>query len=243
MNSVVDNKLQRAKYVQDMFTRISARYDLMNRVMTFGQDIRWRKEVIRRAMLPPAGKLLDLGSGTGDLAREALRQSPDCRVVAADFTLQMMRTGKHRLERHPSHQVSPLWSAADALQLPFPHGSFDAVVSGFLMRNVVDREQALTEQLRVLAPGGRIVILDTTHPARSLFSPLIHLHLHVIIPLLGKWIAGQRDAYTYLPESTEQFLQAEQLAAAMADSGFQRIGFHRLMFGTVAIHWGCKAGA
>ena len=173
------NELQRARYVQDMFTSISARYDLMNRLMTFGQDIRWRKEVIHRAWLPPGGRLLDLGSGTGDLAREALRQSPDCRVVAADFTLQMMRTGKTRLERHPSRQPSPLWSAADALQLPFPDGSFDAVVSGFLMRNVVNREQALIEQLRVLAPGGRIVILDTTRPARSLLSPLIHLHMHV----------------------------------------------------------------
>ena len=242
MNSAMGNELQRARYVQDMFTSISARYDLMNRLMTFGQDIRWRKEVIHRAWLPPGGRLLDLGSGTGDLAREALRQSPDCRVVAADFTLQMMRTGKTRLERHPSRQPSPLWSAADALQLPFPDGSFDAVVSGFLMRNVVNREQALIEQLRVLAPGGRIVILDTTRPARSLLSPLIHLHMHVIIPLLGKWIAGQPEAYTYLPESTDQFLQAEQLAAAMAAAGFQQIGFHRLMFGTAAIHWGCKAG-
>jgi demethylmenaquinone methyltransferase/2-methoxy-6-polyprenyl-1,4-benzoquinol methylase len=242
MNSAMGNELQRARYVQDMFTSISARYDLMNRLMTFGQDIRWRKEVIHRAWLPPGGRLLDLGSGTGDLAREALRQSPDCRVVAADFTLQMMRTGKNRLERHPSRQPSPLWSAADALQLPFPDGSFDAVVSGFLMRNVVNREQALIEQLRVLAPGGRIVILDTTRPARSLLSPLIHLHMHVIIPLLGKWIAGQPEAYTYLPESTDQFLQAEQLAAAMAAAGFQQIGFHRLMFGTAAIHWGCKAG-
>lgn len=226
----------RSQYVQDVFTRIAPRYDLMNRLMTGGQDLRWRKEVIQRARLVPGDYLLDLGAGTGDLARQALRQQPQARVVAADFTLEMMRVGQ------ASVAPSMAWSAADALLLPFGDHTFEAVVSGFLMRNVTDVPRALAEQFRVLKYGGRVVILDTTRPKRSLLSPLTWLHLHLVIPLLGTLISGQRDAYTYLPDSTEHFLYAEQLAERMADAGFCKIGFHRLMLGTIAIHWGEKPG-
>lgn len=225
----------RARYVQGMFSRIARRYDLMNRLMTAGQDVRWRREVVRRAGIPESGRLLDLGAGTGDLAWETRRQHPGSQPVAADFTLEMMRVGKSR-PNFPSLD----WSAADALRLPFLTESFDAVISGFLLRNVVDVPQALSEQYRVLKPGGRVVVLDTTQPTRNLLSPLINFHLHVIIPFLGRIIAGASDAYTYLPESTEAFLQAEQLADFFRQAGFQEVSFRRLMFGTVAIHWGRK---
>jgi demethylmenaquinone methyltransferase / 2-methoxy-6-polyprenyl-1,4-benzoquinol methylase len=145
----------------------------------------------------------------------------------------MMRAG-----RKPGDAFG--WSSADALALPFQSESFDAVVSGFLMRNVVDSLQALREQLRVLKPGGRIVILDTTRPKRNLLSPFIWIHLHIIIPTLGTLLSGQRDAYTYLPDSTEAFLSAEELAARMSAAGFREIGYKRLMFGTIAMHWGQK---
>lgn len=226
---------ERARYVQGMFSRIARRYDLMNCLMTAGQDVRWRREVIRRAKIPQSGRLLDLGAGTGDLAREARRQHPASHPVAADFTLEMMRVGKNR----PNSPALD-WSAADALCLPFLAGTFDAVVSGFLLRNVSDVPKALREQHCVLKPGGRMVVLDTTRPTRNALSPLINFHLHVIIPTLGKIITGASEAYTYLPESTEAFLQAEQLAAFFSQAGFKEIGFRRLMFGTVAIHWGRK---
>ena len=226
---------ERARYVQGMFSRIARRYDLMNRLMTAGQDVRWRREVVRRAEIPARGRTLDLGAGTGDLAREIQRQLPDSYPVAADFTLEMMRVGKN----HPASSTLD-WSAADALHLPFPAGIFDAVVSGFLLRNVIDVPKALDEQFRVLQPGGRVVVLDTTRPTKNVFSPLINFHLHVLIPLLGRMITGAGEAYTYLPESTEAFLQAEQLAAFLSQAGFKEVGFHRLMFGTVAIHWGRK---
>jgi demethylmenaquinone methyltransferase / 2-methoxy-6-polyprenyl-1,4-benzoquinol methylase len=224
---------EKSRYVQDIFTRIAPRYDLMNRLMTGGQDVRWRWEVIQRAGLPPHASLLDLGAGTGDLSREALVQQPTARVTAADFTLEMMRAGRKSSDSFG-------WTNADALRLPFASADFQAVVSGFLMRNVVDQLAALREQYRVLQPGGRIVILDTTRPRRNLLSPFIWIHMHVIIPALGTLLSGQRDAYTYLPDSTETFLTAEELAARMAAAGFEKIGYKRLMFGTIAIHWGEK---
>lgn len=229
------NSAGRARYVQGMFTRIAPRYDLMNRLMTAGQDARWRREVIRQASLPPGARLLDLGAGTGDLAAEALRQHPDSTPVAADFTLEMMRIGQHR------PHAPGRWNAADALNLPYPDSTFDAVVSGFLMRNVTDIQRALREQYRVLKPGGWIVTLDTTRPTRSLLSPFIYIHMHAVIPLLGWLLTGQRDAYTYLPETSENFLRAEELLARMAAVEFKEVGFERRMFGTIAIHWGKKA--
>ncbi|MCL4531498.1 MAG: ubiquinone/menaquinone biosynthesis methyltransferase [Chloroflexi bacterium] len=222
----------RAQYVQSMFTRIAHRYDFMNHLMTGGQDIRWRKAVIKLARLKPSASLLDLGAGTGDLAREALKRNPQAQVTAADFTLEMMRVG-----RKPG---DPPFSAADALKLPFKDSTFDAVISGFLMRNVIDVNLALKEQYRVLKPDGRFVILDTTRPKKNILSPFIRIHMHVIIPLLGKLISGTGDAYEYLPDSTEGFLTAEELAARMAAVGFKNINFKRLMFGTIAIHSGEK---
>jgi demethylmenaquinone methyltransferase/2-methoxy-6-polyprenyl-1,4-benzoquinol methylase len=223
---------ERAQYVQSMFTKIAHRYDLMNRLMTGGQDVRWRKEVIQYARLMQNASLLDLGTGTGDLAREALTQFPKARVTAADFTLEMMRVGKK------SGNLN--FSSADALNLPFKNKIFDAVVSGFLMRNVTDVQQALKEQHRVLKPGGRIVILDTTRPRKNLLSPFIKFHMHVIIPMVGGMLSGMRDAYEYLPDTTEHFLTAEELSVRMVAVGFRRVNFKRLMFGTIAIHWGEK---
>jgi len=223
---------ERAQYVQSMFTKIAHRYDLMNRLMTGGMDVRWRREVIRLTKIRPHGSVLDLGTGTGDLAREALMQYPKARVIASDFTLEMMRVGKQNGDLN--------FSTADALHLPFKDNTFDAVVSGFLMRNVTDIQKALQEQFRMLKPGGRIVVLDTTKPKKNLFSPFIKFHMHVIIPMIGGLLSGVRDAYEYLPDTTENFLTAEELSVRMVAVGFKRVNFKRLMFGTIAIHWGEK---
>lgn len=226
---------ERARYVQGMFASIAHRYDLMNRLMTFGQDVGWREEVIQRASLSPGARLLDLGAGTGDLALEALQQQPSCHAFAADFTLEMMRTGQ---QRAGADKLG--WVGADALALPFPAHSFDAVVSGFLLRNVSSIRAAMSEQFRVLKPDGRMVALDTTRPRQNLFTPLVDFHMHTLIPMLGRIISGSGDAYKYLPDSTEGFLTAEGLAERMISAGFKQVGFRRLMFGTIAIHWGIK---
>ncbi|MDP2778580.1 MAG: ubiquinone/menaquinone biosynthesis methyltransferase [Anaerolineales bacterium] len=223
---------ERAAYVQNMFTRIAHRYDLMNRLMTGGQDIRWRKQVIKLARMDVNASLLDLGTGTGDLAREAVLQFPQAKVTAADFTLEMMRVGQ---------KTSPLnFSSADALRLPFKDSTFDAVISAFLMRNVIDLQKGIEEQFRVLKEGGRIVILDTTRPKKNILSPFIWIHMHIIIPALGGLLTGVSEAYRYLPETTEGFVTAEEMVSRMTSAGFKKIGFNRLMFGTIAIHWGEK---
>lgn len=231
---------ERAQEVQQMFSNIAPRYDLMNRIMTFGQDQRWRKDVILRAKLPPGGWLLDLGAGTGDLAQTALKHDPTIRTVAADFTLTMMRIGKKRLPDGSESRVD--WMGADATMIPFRANSFDAVISGFLLRNVADLERCIAEQYRVLKPGGVCVALDTTPPPSNLLRPLLEIHLHAVIPTLGRLITGQAEAYHYLPETTERFLRPEQLAGRFNDAGFKSIGYETRMFGTIAIHWGYKPG-
>jgi demethylmenaquinone methyltransferase/2-methoxy-6-polyprenyl-1,4-benzoquinol methylase len=231
---------ERAAYVQDMFDRIAGRYNLMNRLMTGGQDLRWRRFVVQEAQLPAGGRLLDLATGTGDIGFDALRSVPDAKVTGADFSLGMMLVG-----RGLPQGAEMRWVAADALHLPFPDAHFDAVTSGYLLRNVIDIPRTLGEQLRVLKPGGRIVILDSSPPPPSLMRPLIEIHLRYVIPSLGHLITGKNgaDAYRYLPQSTQAFKTPDELAALMASAGIQQIAYKTFMFGTMAVHWGEKARA
>jgi len=230
---------EKSRYVQDMFGRIAKRYNLMNRVMTAGQDQRWRQFVIDKAQLPEEGAMLDLATGTGDIAFEALKHAPKLNVVGADFALPMMFVGQ---ELKHGNQVK--WCGADALHLPFSDESFDAVTSGYLVRNVIDIPQTLREQLRILKPGGRIVILDSSPPPPGLLRPFIKFYLKYGIPLLGRIIAGKEaaDAYTYLPESTQAFKTPEELVTIMREAGVQDVQYKNFMFGTMCIHWGVKPG-
>lgn len=224
---------ERARANRAMFAQIAPRYDFMNRLMTAGMDRAWRRELIQHANVAPGSKVLDIGTGTGDIAREVIDRCPHCVAIAADYTFEMMVAGK-------SKGRALAWTSADALRLPFAAEMFDAVVSGFLLRNVTDLDRALCEQRRVLKPGGRWVALDTTRPEKNLFSPLIQFHLQTIIPALGRFIAGQGNAYSYLTTSTTNFLRAEDLAERARHAGFREVGFARRNFGTIAIHWGKK---
>jgi len=223
----------RARYVRHMFGRIAPRYDLLNRLMTFGQDRRWRRQAVRQLDLMSAPRVLDLGAGTGDLAFEVLKRQPEACLVALDFTPEMMDLGRRRPQGSRVH-----WVVGDAARLPFAAAAFDGIVSGFLLRNVPDIDRVLAEERRVARPGARVASLDTTPPPRTWIRPLLSFHLHTVIPWLGRVLARDPEAYNYLPQSTERFLEAEALAERMTSAGFRHVGFARRMFNTVAIHWG-----
>jgi demethylmenaquinone methyltransferase / 2-methoxy-6-polyprenyl-1,4-benzoquinol methylase len=227
----------RAAQVRDMFGNISGRYALVNRLITFGLDRSWRRYVVRKAELPKGGRLLDVGGGTGDIAFEALRHDPTLRVTTVDFSFQMMQVG-HR--RPSGHNVS--WCLADALQLPFPNATFDAVTSGYLVRNVIDVQRAFEEQIRVVKPGGKVVCLDTSPAPRHVLRPFVLLHLNFFIPLLGYLITRNRAAYMYLPKSTLAFMTPDQLALIMKNIGLEGVSYHRFMLGTMAVHTGVRPG-
>ena len=226
---------ERAHYVQEMFARISARYDLMNRLMTGGRDVAWRREVVQLADLHSSARLLDVATGTGDILIEALRQQPAVLAVGSDFTLAMMVTGKAKESAQAIR-----WNAADALRLPFPDDTFDAATSGFGVRNFIDREQAFREQRRVLKPGGRVICLEISKPPKNLLRPFFLFFFNQIVPLVGGLISGQRDAYTYLPQSVNEFLTPDELKAIMERAGLREVRYKRLMMSTVAIHVGVK---
>lgn len=225
----------REKNIQTMFSGIAGRYDLMNRLMTVGRDAAWRRAVVTAAALAPGGRLLDIGTGTGGIANEALDRDPDATAVGADFTVDMMRVGKNG---NPGRGI--LWCAADAQHLPFADNTFDAVTSGYLIRNVTDAPAAFDEQVRVVRPGGRVVCLDTSPPPENIIRPLLVFFLSRVIPCLGELISGDRDAYTYLPESTRRFMPPAVLARVMAGAGLVRVRYQTFMFGTMCIHVGVK---
>lgn len=226
---------ERANNVRVMFTRIAGHYDRANRWMTWGQDVKWRREVLSLAQLPMRGRLLDIGTGTGDLALEALQRDKTLFAIGADFTSEMMQHGRNR---RGGEWIK--WINADALELPFDGESFDAVVSGYLLRNVNDIEKALSEQYRVLKQDGHVVCLDTTPPPDDIWHLPARFYLLHFIPIIGRLITGDNQAYQYLPESTEQFIRAEGLSDRMRVVGFRDVHFRRFMGGTMAIHWGEK---
>ncbi len=222
-------------FVNHMFARIAPTYDLMNRLMALGQDQGWRRELLDFANLPPHSTLLDVGTGTGDIAYEAMNLSPGTQAFGADFTYEMMAAGVGKMPG----RILP-FAQADTLYLPYPDNTFDAVVSGFLVRNVVDREAAFREQARVTKPGGRVLCLETTPPSNTPLGPLFRFYFFRVVPFLGGLISGDAQAYSYLPHSTVDFPEPETLQRMMEGAGLQNVFYAERMFGSVAIHVGTK---
>ena len=221
-----------------MFSRIVPRYDLMNRMMTGGMDGRWRRKAVQAAEVR-GGLVLDLGTGTGDLARD-LRRAGAKRIVASDFARPMLLAGRRK--KGLADDASVQWLLGDALHLPFPDNSFDAVTSGFLLRNLVDLPVALAEMLRVLRPGGRLVALDMTHTPDGLSGRVTRFGLERFVTPLAGVMSGKRGAYKYLPQSLEGHPDAATLAALMQQAGAEAVRYDRLGMGAVALHVGRKPG-
>jgi demethylmenaquinone methyltransferase/2-methoxy-6-polyprenyl-1,4-benzoquinol methylase len=218
-----------------MFDAIADRYDLMNRVMTFGQDRRWKDFVVDRGGEIDDGWVLDLACGTGEIASQFRRNNPEARIIGADFSRNMLIRARQDLSSD-----SIRFQACDANHLPYRNGVFRAVSFGYLLRNVDDALIVLKEVHRVLSAGGRVICLDTTPHARNLLYPFIRLYLAVVIPLLGKLIARDQSAYAYLTGSTMEFHDADTLARLFEEAGFNQVSFKKFMFGTIAVHWGTK---
>jgi demethylmenaquinone methyltransferase/2-methoxy-6-polyprenyl-1,4-benzoquinol methylase len=217
-----------------MFDRIAGVYDLMNTAMTAGLHHRWRERTADRTELGPGDSALDVCCGTGDLAFElARRVGPDGRVVGCDFSERMLELARDKAGDATSAPVTFEW--ADALELPYEDASFDAVTVGFGVRNLADLDRGLAELARVLRPGGRLAILEITQPQRPPLSTFFSIWFDRLVPRLGT-LAGDRDAYTYLPESVKRFPAPEGLAARLDAAGLERIRWTVLAGGIIAIH-------
>jgi demethylmenaquinone methyltransferase / 2-methoxy-6-polyprenyl-1,4-benzoquinol methylase len=216
--------------VRSMFDRIAPVYDAMNRVMTAGLDVRWRR-IAAAAIVRPGDRVLDAACGTGDLALAA-RDAGAAEVVGVDFSPRM-------LERARRKSPAIEWVQGDILALPFADGSFDTATVGFGIRNVADLEQGLRELRRVLRPGGRLAVLEITTP-RGPLRPFFNVWFERVVPLLGRALPGGR-AYTYLPASVKRFPPAEELAALLSLCGFDEVTFRLLAGSIVALHTGRAA--
>ena len=217
--------------VRAMFDRITPAYDRMNRVMSLGMDGSWRALAVRASGVAPGDAALDVCCGTGDLAIELLDAvSTRGRVVGLDFSPAMLEAARRK-----SSQVE--WVRGDALALPFVAGEFAAATIGFGMRNLSDPLRGFAELGRVVRPGGRVVCLELTPPP-AWAAPFARLWTDRAVPLLGRLIARETDAYRYLPASVHRFPPAEELAAVMGRAGLRRVRFRRLSGGAVAVHVG-----
>jgi demethylmenaquinone methyltransferase/2-methoxy-6-polyprenyl-1,4-benzoquinol methylase len=220
-----------ATYVRDAFARIADRYVITNHVLSFGADIWWRRVVTSRIRKWNPAHVLDVASGTGDLALEIQDACPDCEVIATDFCAEML---VHAAERGIAKTV-----VADALNLPFPANEFDVVTVAFGLRNMADYPAALREMNRVLKPGGRLLILDFSLPDGILRKPY-RFYLHKILPHFAGWLTGEKDAYEYLGGSIEQFPAGKAMTGLLETCGFRDTQADPLTFGVVSLYEGTK---
>ncbi len=231
---------ERARYVTGMFARISQRYDLLNSVMSGGRHHAWRRRATALAVEGLSGKALDVATGTGDFAFDLARRPEVTSVVGLDFTRDMMTIGVQKgIRQGLGSSVS--FTEGDAHDLPLADDSFMCATVGFGIRNFIDVPKALREMARVVVPGGRVVSLEIVRQdGRDPISAMARLHFRYATPLLGGLLAGDREAYTYLPQSAQGFMSATELTEAMTDAGLRVTNCVKLALGTVAIHVGEK---
>lgn len=227
--------------VRAMFDRIAARYDRMNRVMTGGQDGRWRRVAAREARLPEGGTALDVGTGTGDLAFALARAARGARVVGVDYTGGMVARAPHKAAAQ-GLAGRAAFARADGQRLPFADASFDAVASAFVLRNFADLAAAYAEMARVTRPGGRVVALEISPVSGTLWSAVFNAYFRHVVPRLGALVAGDAGAYRYLPASAAAFLSPDGVAETMRGAGLEPLPALPLMGGTLAVHRGVKPG-
>ena len=229
---------EKGAYVRAMFSDIAPTYDLLNRLLSFNVDRRWRRRALDAMHWrdAPRGRYLDLCAGTQDVAAELTRHPAfDGMVVAADFAEPMLRAGQRKGDRLRIHAV-----AADALSLPLHDGACDGVIVAFGIRNVTDLGAAVREAHRVLRPGGRFVILEFSTPPSAPVRLAYHLYFHRLLPRLGAMVSGHASAYRYLPRSVQHFPEPADVAAALRRAGFRDVQWRALTFGVAALYVGVR---
>lgn len=217
----------------EMFDAIAPRYDLLNRLMSLGIDRRWRRLQIDALRLQSDELLVDLATGTADVALLAATRAPGIQVKGLDPSEQMLAIGRQKVERAGlSARITLERGSAEAL--PFDDASVDAISMAFGIRNVPDRPKALAEMRRVLRPGGRVAILELTEPRRGLLSSLARFHVHVVVPRMGAWLSGARE-YRYLQSSIAAFPPPDEFARLMQGAGLEQVGVRSLTFGSCCL--------
>ena len=224
-------------------------YDFLNSLLSLRRDRRWRRETVKLSNVEPTSKVLDVCTGTGELALAySDKISADGFVIGSDFCFEMLVIGDRKVQtdssRHAPSCRNTTFLAADTLILPFLDNTFDVVSVGFGIRNVSDLEMGIREMTRVAAPGGRVVILEFTQPVNPLFRRLYYFYFTKILPFIGNRISGSEDdAYGYLPRSVMKFPDCDALKNVMEQCGLTEVQFYRKTFGIVAIHVGRKPGS
>ena len=223
--------------IAEMFDRVAPRYDRLNRILSGGRDVGWRRRTAALARMGPREIALDVGVGTGDLAFGLLDASdPSVRIVGIDLSPLMIDAVRRRAAARVDPRLAPLLASAAAL--PFADASFDRVVAGFTVRNFGDLAVGLREMRRVLRAGGRAAILEFSTPPGRFIGIGYRLYLHQLVPRFAALLGGDAAAYRYLPRSVAAFPDADGLAELMRDAGFARVRYERLTFGVAAIHMG-----
>jgi demethylmenaquinone methyltransferase/2-methoxy-6-polyprenyl-1,4-benzoquinol methylase len=224
--------------VRSLFNGIAHRYDLLNRLLSAGVDARWRRRAVRHLQGPDQVRVLDVATGTADLAIAAIGAGAR-EVVGVDIAGRMLDLGRRKvLERGLASRITLTEGAAERLE--FPDGSFDAAIVAFGVRNFERLDAGLGEMFRVLRPGGRIVVLEFSKPDRAPFRQVYFLYFRRILPLIGRLVSGHNDAYTYLPDTVMRFPEGEGFMAHLRTAGFDGVSQERLTFGIASIYTGIR---
>jgi len=219
-----------------MFDGIAHRYDLVNRVISLGIDQSWRKKTVRSLELQPGARVLDLATGTGDLAIMVARTHPEVTVVGVDPSAKMLEVGQKKLVEGELTERIEL-QVGDAQDLKFPDNTFDGLCIAFGIRNVPDRLQGLREMARVTKPGGRVAILELSEPRGGVLGPLARFHVHSVVPAVGALLSGAKE-YQYLQKSIAAFPPSEQFEALMVEAGLRIVASTALTFGVCHLYVG-----
>lgn len=221
--------------VKKIFETIAPKYDLFNILSSFGIDRLWRRSTVKYAGITSRSVVLDLAAGTGDLTMAIARQGRPKSILSTDFVSEMLEVGKRKAAEYTGSTKID-FEVADAQSLPFDDAAFDVVTIAFGVRNLPDRAANFREVRRVLKPGGRYVILEFSKPPFPPFRRLYHFYLKTVIPALGGLLTGDRPSFAYLNESIRAFPSQINLAAELHAAGFERVAWHNLTFGIVAVH-------